>query len=217
LVPLPVYKVNGDLAHANFRLAPVVNGKVWCLHFDTLEPFECAFTEASGCTLECEGGLYTTVGQLISRDGEPGGPYAEYVVAAKISDDLTVPCIHPSAVPGVPPGCELGGAAVRETVLSASNATGQPLRHHCRLSVCTSSHPHPDGAQLVGSAQRHQRPRSRRTRPLPARCGIRPRRVEQRLRGSGRQAPVSTRLAEGGRPALADSLASICLRREDWK
>jgi hypothetical protein len=152
LVPLPVYKVVGDLSLANFRLAPIVNGKVWCLHYETLEPFECAFTEASGCMLESERGLYTTVGQLISRDGEPGGPYAEYVVAAKISDDLTVPCIHPSVVPGVPPGCELGGAAVRETGLSAFNATGQPLRHHCRLSVCTSSHPHPDGAQLVGSA-----------------------------------------------------------------
>ena len=73
MVPLPVYKVNGDLALANFRLAPIVNGKVWCLHYETLEPFECALTEATGCTLESERGLYTTVGQLISHDGEPGG------------------------------------------------------------------------------------------------------------------------------------------------
>jgi hypothetical protein len=152
LVPVPAYKVNGDLALANHRLAPIVKGKVWCLHHETLEPFECAFTEASGCTLETERGLYTTVGQLISRDGEPGGPDAEYVVAARISEDLTVPCVHPNAMPGVPPSCELGGAAVRETGLSATNATGQLLRHHCTLTVCTSSHPHPDDAQLVGSA-----------------------------------------------------------------
>lgn len=152
LVPVPVYKIHGDLTMVNYRLAPVVDGKVRCLHLETLEPFECAFTHASGCMVETERGLYATVGQLISRDGEPGGPYADYVVAASIGDDLSVPCLDPSLVPGVPPGCELGGAAVLETGLSPFNATGQPLRHHCRLPVCTSSHPHPDGAELVGGS-----------------------------------------------------------------
>jgi hypothetical protein len=73
-------------------------------------------------------------------------------VAAKISDDLTVPCVDLGFVPGVPAGCELAGAAVIETNQSAANATGQPLRHHCPLEVCTTTHPHPDQADLVGSA-----------------------------------------------------------------
>lgn len=74
LVPVPVYKIHGDLTMVNYRLATVVDGKVRCLHLETLEPFECAFTHASGCMVETERGLYATVGQLISRDGEPGAP-----------------------------------------------------------------------------------------------------------------------------------------------
>ena len=152
LVPVPITKVIGDLTLCNYRLAPIVKGKVHCLHVDTAEPFECAFSPDSGCSLEGDQGLYAAVGQLISRDGEPRSAYSEYVVAAKISEDLTVPCVHPRSVPGVPIGCELGGGAVIETSGSALNTTGQPLRHHCHLEVCTSSHPHPDDAQLVGSA-----------------------------------------------------------------
>jgi hypothetical protein len=152
LVPVPITKVSGDLTLCNHRLAPIVKGKVYCLHVETAEPVECAFSAASGCLVESERGLYAAVGQLISRDGEPGGEYAKYIVAAKISDGLTVPCIDPRDNSGTPAGCELGGGAVQEVMLSPSNATGQLLRHHCRLQVCTTSHPHPDEADLVGSA-----------------------------------------------------------------
>jgi hypothetical protein len=152
LVPVPIGRIHGDLSLCDYRLAPIVRGKVYCLHVDTAEPAECDFSPASGCWLEADQGTYAAVGQIISRDGEPEGPYSQYVVAARIGDDLTVPCISPSLVPGVPIGCELGGAAVLETAGSASNATGQPLQHHCHLQVCTTSSPHPDGADPVGSA-----------------------------------------------------------------
>ena len=151
LVPVPIARINGDLTVSNYRLAPIVKGRVHCLHVDTAELAECAFSTNSGCWLEGDDGLYAAVGQLISRDGDPASEYSQYVVAAKISDDLTVPCVHPRFVPGVPEGCELGGGAVVETGLSASNATGQPIQHHCPLQVFTTSHPHPDGADLVGS------------------------------------------------------------------
>jgi hypothetical protein len=151
-VPVPVSRINGDLALTNYRLAPIVKGTVYCLHVDTLEPAECAFSTYSGCSLEADHGLYAAVGQLISRDGDPASEHSQYVVAAKIGDDLTVPCVDLRFVPGVPEGCELGGGAVVETGLSASNATGQSLQHHCPFQVLTTSHPHPDGADLVGSA-----------------------------------------------------------------
>jgi hypothetical protein len=153
LVPVPIGRINGDLTLCNYRLAPIVGGKVYCLHVDTAEPFECAFSNDSGCWVESDHGAYAAVGQIISRDGEPEGPYSQYVVAAKVGDDLTVPCVPPGLVPGVPIGCELGGGAVVETAGSASNATGLPLEHHCHLQVCTSSRPHPDEADLVGSAE----------------------------------------------------------------
>jgi hypothetical protein len=151
LVPVLITKVNGDWTRVNNRLAPIVNGKVHCLHADTLEPAECAFSTGSGCWLEGELGLYAAVGQAISPDGEPGG---EYIVAATVSDERTVPCVDPRDLGGGTPGsCELGGyPSVREDELSATNVTGRPLQHHCPLQVCTSSHPHPDGAELVGSA-----------------------------------------------------------------
>lgn len=152
LAPVPIAKVYGDLAAGNYRLAPIVKGKVHCLHVDTGEPAECAFSTESGCWLEGDDGRFAAVGQLISRDGEPEGEDSQYVVAAKIGDDFTVPCVHPRFVPGVPEGCELGGGAVVEAGQSAANATGQPLQHHCPLQVCTTSHPHPDEADLVGSA-----------------------------------------------------------------
>jgi hypothetical protein len=160
LVPVPIAKVNGDWTSVNNRLAQIVNGKVYCLHADTLEPAECAFSTAgSACWLESERGLFAAVGQAISRDGEPGG---EYIVAAKVSDDRTVPCVDPRDLDqlgaflggGPPASCELSGYwSVLEPELSASNRTGRPLQHHCHLQVCTSSYPHPDGADLVGSAE----------------------------------------------------------------
>ena len=148
-MPIPITKVVGDLTLADHRLAPIINGKVYCLHVETAEPVLCDFAADSGCWMEAEHARYAAVGQLITRDGKAGG---EYIVAAKVSDDLTVPCVHPRDTPGVPPGCELGGAAVVEVMLSASNATHQLLQHHCPLQVCTTSHPHPDEAELVGSA-----------------------------------------------------------------
>jgi len=39
-----------------------------------------------------------------------------------------------------------------ETLLSSSNAAGVPLRNFARTRVCTSSDPHPDGAELIDYA-----------------------------------------------------------------
>jgi hypothetical protein len=145
----------GDWRRGNYRLAPISRSNtVWCLQADSLELGECSFAAASGTWLDADGGRFALVGQAITRDGEPGG---EWVIAAKISDDRTVPGVDPrlftSGTSGfVSPGegCELAGAAVLETGKSSSNATGLPLQHFCRLPVPTNSHPHPDGAQLVG-------------------------------------------------------------------
>lgn len=151
-VAVPITKLHGDWVRANYRLAPIVNGRVYCLHSETAEPVECAFSTDSGCWAEGGHERYAGVGQAISRDGEPGG---DYIVAARISADFTVPCVEPRLLAdssGTPGGCELSGGAVIEVMLSASNVSGRSLRHYCQRQVCTSSHPHPDGAELVGGA-----------------------------------------------------------------
>ena len=145
-------KVHGDWKGVNYRLAEIVRGKVLCLHVETGELVECRFSKHSGAWAEGPDGKYAAVGQAISRDGQPGG---EFIVAARVRPDRSVPCIdlrhHFRDTVGTPFGCELSGAAVREVLGSASNASGRPLQHYCSLPVFTSSHPHPDGAELDGS------------------------------------------------------------------
>jgi hypothetical protein len=147
-----ITRIHGDWTQVNYRLAEIVRGKVLCVHADTGELVECRFSKTSGAWAEGPDGHYAAVGQAITSDGQAGG---EYIVAARIRHDRSVPCIdlrhHLRDIVGTPTGCELSVGAVREVLLSASNASGQPLQHYCSMDVLTSSHPHPDGAELVGS------------------------------------------------------------------
>lgn len=147
-----ITRVHGDWTRVNYRLAQIVRGRVLCLHVDTGELVECRFTKKSGPWAEGPDGRYAAVGQAISVDGEPGG---RFIVASRVRHDRTVPCIdlkhHFRDAVGAPFGCELGGGAIREVLGSAANASGQPLQHFCSLKVFTSSYPHPDGAELIGS------------------------------------------------------------------
>jgi hypothetical protein len=144
--------IHGDWTRVNYRLAEIIRGRVLCVHADTGELVECRFSKDSGAWAEGPDGRFAAVGQAISRDGQPGG---EFIVAARIRHDRSVPCIdlkhHLRDAVGTPTGCELSSAAVVEAMLSASNAFGQPLQHYCSMDVLTSSYPHPDGAELVGS------------------------------------------------------------------
>ena len=149
--PVALVRLYGDWTRANYRLTPIVKGKVHGLHFETAELTEFPFPRDTGCWAEGPDGEYAAVGQAIARGGEHGW---DHVVAAKIGKDHSIFCIDPHHtfdVPGVPAGCELGGGAVLETLNSAANATGRLLQHFCPRQVCTSSHPHPDGAELAGS------------------------------------------------------------------
>jgi hypothetical protein len=138
----------------NQRLALIQDGAVPCMHWASLEIASCAFrtdlADASGHWLEDKDGRrFAQVGQLLTRDGAPGGPY---VIGARVQGDKA-PCVGASGhdTAGVPAGEELGGACVRETMGSPSNATGRPLMNFATIPVCTSSNPHPDGAQLQSS------------------------------------------------------------------
>ncbi len=127
-------------------------GTVWTVDMETGEPYECDFAPASGSWLETEDGeRYALAAQAVGRDGSPGGPY---LTVTGIEDDGVVPALDPKTLgdaAGTPTGCELGGAIVIETFGSATNAVGR-LQHVCTLPVPTSTHPHPDGATLVGPA-----------------------------------------------------------------
>lgn len=118
----------------------------------TGEPYGCDFAPTSGTWLEtADGERWALTAQPIDRDGSPGGPF---LTVTRIEDDGSVPALDPKTVgdaSGTPPGCELGGSVVIETFGSATNALG-PLQHVCTLPVPTSTHPHPDGAMLVGPA-----------------------------------------------------------------
>ena len=144
--------IHGDWTNVNHRLSEIVEGKVRCLHIDTGEVVECTFSNNSGAWAEGPDGHYAAVGQAISADGEPGG---DFIVAARIRHDRTVPCLdrrhHFRDTVGTAAGQELVVGAILEVLGSASNASGRPLQHFCSLPVFTSSHPHPDGAQLIGS------------------------------------------------------------------
>jgi hypothetical protein len=146
--PMPVDRIHGDGFVRGGRLGAIESGKVFGMHIETGEVAECAFTEVSGSWLENKYGIFAPVGQAISRDGEPGG---EYVVAARVNEDGSVPCIDPAVddFSGVPYGTELAGEAIIEASNSALNASGLPLRNFATLTVCCSSNPHPDGAELV--------------------------------------------------------------------
>ncbi len=60
------------------------NGRVPCVHIDTIKPASCTFKHSSGRWLESKAGQrFALVGESISQDGGRGGPY---VVAAPVGD-----------------------------------------------------------------------------------------------------------------------------------
>jgi hypothetical protein len=154
--PILVERIHGRGFLRNSRLAHVENGKVFGLHVETMEIAKCIFREDSGSWLESKQGVFALVGQAISRDGDPGG---EYIIAAQVSEDYMVPYVDPSLddtegpslkdAVGTSAGFQLAGSSMVETLLSSSNAAGVPLRNFARTRVCTSSDPHPDGAELI--------------------------------------------------------------------
>jgi len=147
---VPVSRVYGDWTRVNYRLTPIVRGKVHCVHVETAKVVECAFPRDTGSWAEGAQGEYAAIGQAISRDGEPGG---DYIVATRIPRG-SIPCIdlrHVKDVVGTAEGCELSGGAIQEVLNSAANASGQPLQHFCSLPVWCNSHPHPDGAELIAT------------------------------------------------------------------
>ncbi|HET9873992.1 MAG TPA: hypothetical protein VFP89_15520 [Propionibacteriaceae bacterium] len=149
--PIAATRLHGRLDVGNVRLSRMSRaGTVWTVDMETGEPHECDFTPASGTWLETEDGeRWALAAQAVGRDGSPGGAY---LTVSRIEDDGVIPAIDPSTLgdaAGVPLGCELGGLIIIETFGSATNA-GNPLQHVCTLPVQTSTHPHPDGAALVG-------------------------------------------------------------------
>jgi hypothetical protein len=138
------------------RLAIIENGTVPCLHGDSAEPTRCAFLtsdvakggKASGHWVEDkQGRRFAPIGQTLTKEGRRGGMY---VVGALVTNN-TVPCIEHAAsrdVAGTSGSTELVPGCVTETIGSSSNASGRPLRNYATIPVCTSSHPHPDGATL---------------------------------------------------------------------
>jgi hypothetical protein len=141
--PVQVTQLHGAEFLGNARLARIEDGKVACLHVETGALGTCLFNADSGEWVEATDGSYARMGQAITPQGEPGG---EWAVAARVSDQGTVPCVPASGndSAGVATGMELAIACVIETTGSASNASGLPLLHYATLDVCTSSSPHPD-------------------------------------------------------------------------
>ncbi len=132
---------------ANARLTRIEDGKVPCVHAENGEVAKCRFlTEsgvASGEWLESAQGRFALTGQGISLEGDPFGLY---VVAARVGSDATVPCVEPAGgdSAGTPVGSELAGRCNVETMGTATNFNGHPLRNFATRTVCTSSDPHPD-------------------------------------------------------------------------
>lgn len=147
--PVTVATFHGDVFHGNSRLARIEEGHVPCRHVETAEAAMCVFTTgSSGDWVEAADGAYAKTGLAIAPTGEPGG---EWVVAARVNADGTVPCVASvgqDTYGHVTPGEELAATCVLESMLQDFN-TLSPLINFGQVSVCTSSNPHPDGAALV--------------------------------------------------------------------
>ena len=87
---------------------------------ETAELAFCKFGRNSGNWLESAAGEYAVSSQAISLNGKPGG---EYVIAARVNPDGSVPGLEPTGrdVAGTPTGYELPGGAFVETWLSSTN------------------------------------------------------------------------------------------------
>jgi hypothetical protein len=160
-----ITRIHGDWKGVNYRLAEIVRGKVRCMHVDTGELVECTFSKDSGPG-PISARTDAAVGRAITSDGQPGG---EFIVAAKIRHDRSVPCIDLPAPPrhGLTAGA--ANSAGGSLVIGSASVRHAILQHYysCQSS---SSHPHPDGGAggqrrrayiltPVVPHQRHQRSR----------------------------------------------------------
>jgi hypothetical protein len=146
--PITPTKLHGQGLFGNTHLAKIDKALVPCVHAETGEVAQCRFGPRSGIWLEADCGDYAMTGQAITRDGKPGGDWA---IAARVSASGKVLSVKPSGrdSAGTVYDTDLAGSCMLETALSAANATGNPLVNYATLEVCTSSNPHPDGAQLT--------------------------------------------------------------------
>jgi hypothetical protein len=145
----------------NSRLAKIdtqtVPWKVDCVailsdkHYATT----CEFNKSSGEFIRAsDGSLYAKTGQAITQyGGKPGG---EFAIGSKITtrrtisgDRYYVPCVggFGNDAAGTAYGTELGAACMVETLNTATNASGKWVKNFATREVCTSSNPHPDGAE----------------------------------------------------------------------
>jgi len=165
-----VAATHGEGFHGNSRIARIENGRVPCMNSETGEMSECLFSttgvSAGLMWVEASDGQYAKTGQAITPNGEPGG---EWIVAARVNSDGTVPCVASSGqnvptpsqlsfgdsfstndtIGGVTPGEEFGTTCIMEDLGQTYNAASwmfgwTPLYNYATLEVCTSSNPHPD-------------------------------------------------------------------------
>ena len=155
--PVTVTRLHGEGFAGNSRIARIEGGKVGCLHAETGEKAECLFStdgaSPSGKWVEAADGHYAKTGQAITLQGVPGG---DWVVAARVSDAGTVPCVAPSGQDTaglLVEGTELATTCVVEDVNQEYNVLSiysfAPLVNYTDIEVCSVSNPHPDNAQLT--------------------------------------------------------------------
>lgn len=165
--------VHGAGFHGNSRIGRIENGKVPCMHAETGETAECLFdtggVSAGLMWVEAVDGHYAKTGQAITPQGEPGG---EWIVAARVDTNGTVPCVAPSGhdtLGAVYEGFELQQTCVIEEANLSINAMsfyppyGGYMENFTTLEVCSLNHPfathyniygpfiyyHPDNAYLT--------------------------------------------------------------------
>jgi hypothetical protein len=156
----------------NQQLARITGGRVPCLDVDTANPTMCVFRTAdetdengsadavsasdemrslpTGSWLEDkEGRRYALAGQMIAKDGARTGNYR---IGARVTGS-TVPCVGDAGFDsaGTMTSTTLSGSCTVETLNATTNAIGKPIVNYATQPVCTSSYPHPDGAQLVSA------------------------------------------------------------------
>lgn len=154
-----VTRLHGEGFHGNSRIARIENGRVPCVHSETAAASECQFsttgTSASMMWLEAVDGQYAKTGQSITPQGAPGG---EWIVAARVNPNGTVPCVAPSGndTAGlIAEGDSLAQVCVVEDLNTEYNALfaygWHPLENFADLEVCSANIPgtHPDNAFLT--------------------------------------------------------------------
>ena len=144
-----VRKVHGEeLIAAHMRLARIVNSTVACVGIDDGAKTECAFRRNSGTWVETAEGDFALAGTPISLNGKPGG---EYIIASEVGADGAVACVAPTSrdSAGTLAGQEFAKVCTVEEMLSPFNTSGLRLMNYATREVCTSSYPHPDGAEFT--------------------------------------------------------------------